>query len=63
MKMAFKKYGYYLNIGGEQILSFSPEEFFHTEGKKIYSYPMKGTIKRGENRLEDEALKEKYTNE
>ena len=28
-------FGYYLNIGDYYILSFSPEEFFHTDGSKI----------------------------
>ena len=28
-------FGYFINTGDEQILSFSPEEFFHTNGSKI----------------------------
>ena len=53
------QYGYYLNIGSEQILSFSPEQFFHTKGKSIYTYPMKGTIARGQNNSEDKIMKQK----
>ena len=56
------RYGYYLNIGGQQILSFSPEEFFHTNGSTIYSYPMKGTIRRSENDLNDKQLKKELSN-
>ena len=56
------QYGYYLNIGSHQILSFSPEEFFHTEGKKIYTYPMKGTIERDKDKDIDETLKKTLKN-
>ena len=56
------QYGYYLNIGLHQILSFSPEEFFHTEGKQIYTYPMKGTIERDKNKDIDETLKKTLKN-
>ena len=51
------QYGYYLNIGKQQILSFSPEQFFYTDNDFIYTYPMKGTIKRSENNLVDNQLK------
>ena len=56
------QYGYYLNIGSEQVLSFSPEQFFHTKGKNIYTYPMKGTIARGQNKSEDKIMKQKLKN-
>ncbi|WP_096013738.1 chorismate-binding protein [Campylobacter lanienae] len=36
-----------------EIISFSPELFFKLKGKKITFAPMKGTIKRGQNRDED----------
>ena len=51
------QYGYYLNIGKQQVLSFSPEQFFYTDNDFIYTYPMKGTIKRSENNLVDNQLK------
>ena len=52
-------YGYYLNIGEYQILSFSPESFFKTQDNNIYSYPMKGTIEKGKNKIENELLRNK----
>jgi len=51
-------YGYYLNIGNHQILSFSPEQFFYTDNNFIYTYPMKGTIKRSKDDLIDNQLKQ-----
>jgi para-aminobenzoate synthetase/4-amino-4-deoxychorismate lyase len=36
------------------ILSFSPELFFKIEGNNIITKPMKGTIKRGKNKFEDD---------
>ena len=47
------RFGYFLDLNSYQILSFSPEQFFKTCGRKIYSYPMKGTIKRSSNKQED----------
>ncbi|WP_086268223.1 bifunctional chorismate-binding protein/class IV aminotransferase [Campylobacter devanensis] len=46
-----------------EIISFSPELFFKLKGKKITFAPMKGTIKRGQNRDEDRALKNKLKND
>lgn len=37
----------------EEILSFSPELFFKKVGNKILTKPMKGTIERGLNEIED----------
>ncbi|ALC92653.1 aminobenzoate synthetase [Bacillus sp. FJAT-18017] len=45
----------YLDIGDFQILSASPELFFHKKGSEITTRPMKGTIKRGRSFAEDEA--------
>ena len=50
-------FGYFFNFGDYDILSFSPEQFFKTKEKYIYSYPMKGTVKRSENLKEDQYLK------
>ncbi len=45
-----------INEGSNFIISISPELFFKTEGNKIVSRPMKGTIKRGIN-IDDDFLK------
>lgn len=43
----------YINTGNHSILSASPELFFHLEGDKVTTRPMKGTIKRGKSFAED----------
>ncbi len=45
-------------LGGETILSLSPENFFSTREGKIFARPMKGTAPRGATALEDKALAE-----
>lgn len=45
----------YLNLGRFRILSASPELFFRVNGTQIMTKPMKGTVKRGETAVEDEA--------
>ncbi|MCI4677517.1 aminodeoxychorismate synthase component I [Rhodoblastus acidophilus] len=45
-------------LGGETILSLSPERFFFTRGDKIFTRPMKGTAPRGATPEEDQALVE-----
>ncbi len=47
------QYSAFLKMGGEQVLSFSPELFFRRERDYFYSEPMKGTISRGESLKED----------
>lgn len=54
-------YGAYLNLGGRQILSCSPELFFRTEGDRVVTKPMKGTTPRGRTLGEDQALQEELT--
>ena len=49
-------YGFYLNVGNMQILSFSPERFFKSTKNTIESFPMKGTRPRSENIIQDERL-------
>ncbi|SOC39820.1 aminodeoxychorismate synthase component I [Ureibacillus acetophenoni] len=44
----------YINTGEHSILSASPELFFHIEGDKIITRPMKGTTLRGKTVAEDE---------
>ncbi len=45
----------YIKNEYEEILSFSPELFFELENNKIKTKPMKGTVKRGENKVQDKA--------
>lgn len=46
-----------VKMDDDYILSASPELFLKREGSALYSKPIKGTIKRGMNKEEDEALK------
>lgn len=50
------KYSAYLNLGRHQILSASPELFFHRKGTHLQTKPMKGTRPRGRWCEEDETL-------
>ncbi len=49
-------YGAVIHMGGRWVLSLSPELFLRQEGEKIWSKPMKGTIRRGKTADEDRAL-------
>lgn len=51
-------YAAYLDDGQEQILSVSPELFFHWDGANLLARPMKGTAARGSNPADDQFLKE-----
>jgi para-aminobenzoate synthetase / 4-amino-4-deoxychorismate lyase len=51
-------YAAFLNLGGEQIVSLSPELFFHIENGRITVRPMKGTAPRGRTLEEDIAAGE-----
>lgn len=46
-------YNFYLKNEYDTILSFSPELFFTLKNKHIITKPMKGTVKRGNNREKD----------
>ncbi len=48
------KYAAYVDTGKYVICSASPELFFKLNGDKIYSRPMKGTVKRGRTTDEDQ---------
>jgi para-aminobenzoate synthetase/4-amino-4-deoxychorismate lyase len=48
------RYGAYVAIGGQTILSFSPELFFERCGARVRMRPMKGTAPRGSSPQEDE---------
>ena len=47
----------YLDCGGFQILSSSPERFLSLNGNVVTTRPMKGTRPRSKNRLKDQRLK------
>ena len=47
------KYAAYIDMARYAICSASPELFFKLDGNKIYSNPMKGTLKRGRTSQED----------
>ncbi len=46
-------YGALLNVAGHQVLSFSPELFFRIDRRKIVTRPIKGTMPRGLDSVED----------
>jgi para-aminobenzoate synthetase/4-amino-4-deoxychorismate lyase len=46
-------YSAFLNVAGQHILSLSPELFFRIEGDRIVTRPMKGTMPRGLDVVED----------
>jgi len=46
-------YAAYLKTGGREILSLSPELFFHLKDGTVRMKPMKGTIRRGDTPAED----------
>jgi para-aminobenzoate synthetase component 1 len=51
-------YAAFINSSEAEVLSISPECFFRIEnGEKVSSFPIKGTIKKGINQQEDQALK------
>ena len=56
-------YGAFLNLGGEQVLSFSPELFFRVDGRQITTRPMKGTTHRSSTPAEDDQLAEALLND
>ena len=52
------KYAAYIDTGRHVICSASPELFFKLDGDRIFSRPMKGTVKRGRTTTEDKELAE-----
>ena len=56
-------YNFYLKNEFDTVLSFSPELFFTLKNKHIVTKPMKGTIKRGKSKDEDERLKKFLQND
>ena len=49
-------YSAFLNIEGQSIVSLSPELFFETQGDRIVTRPMKGTMPRGLDLADDERM-------
>jgi len=56
-------YSCFVKQGDKYLLSASPERFIHKKGDELISQPIKGTIKRGENKEEDEQLKKQLFND
>ncbi len=52
----------YLKFDNKYIIGASPERFLQKKGNKLISQPIKGTIKRGANKTEDENLKRQLQN-
>lgn len=55
-------YSALVKIGNEFIICGSPELFLKKENELLFTKPIKGTIKRGSNEAEDEALKNQLYN-
>jgi para-aminobenzoate synthetase/4-amino-4-deoxychorismate lyase len=49
-------YSAFMNLGDHYVLSFSPELFFRTENARIVTRPMKGTMPRGRDAMEDQEM-------
>jgi para-aminobenzoate synthetase / 4-amino-4-deoxychorismate lyase len=50
------QYSAFVNGEDWQILSFSPELFFRVKDRRIVTRPMKGTVRRGVDKTEDDSL-------
>ncbi|MBD2677634.1 MULTISPECIES: anthranilate synthase [Nostoc] len=46
-------YGFIFNLGGEYLIGASPEMFVRVEGKRVETCPISGTIRRGQDALDD----------
>jgi para-aminobenzoate synthetase component I len=56
-------YSCFVKYNDKYLISSSPERFIHKKENKIISQPIKGTIKRGADEQEDEALKSQLFND
>lgn len=56
-------YMFYLNFSGRKIMGSSPEMLARVEDKKVYTYPIAGTRKRGKNEKEDAELEKELLND
>lgn len=48
-------YGFIFNLGGEYLIGASPEMFVRVEGRRVETCPISGTIRRGDNAIDDAA--------
>lgn len=48
-------YGFIFNLGGEYLIGASPEMFVRVEGRRVETCPISGTIRRGQNAIDDSA--------
>lgn len=55
-------YNFLVRLQDEYILCASPELFLKKEGRQLITKPIKGTARRGKDKLEDEQLKEQLAN-
>jgi para-aminobenzoate synthetase/4-amino-4-deoxychorismate lyase len=56
-------YSAFINAADHHILSFSPELFFLVDGRKIVTRPMKGTMSRGLDAVEDAQAAQRLQND
>lgn len=56
-------YSAFLNVEGQSIVCLSPELFFATQGDRIVTRPMKGTMPRGLDLADDERLADLLRND
>jgi para-aminobenzoate synthetase / 4-amino-4-deoxychorismate lyase len=56
-------YSAFLNFERSAILSFSPELFFKMEGNRIWTRPMKGTMPRGLDLIDDQRMAVRLRND
>lgn len=46
-------YEFFIQMGDEQLVGASPEMFVRVEGRRVESSPISGTVRRGDNPMED----------
>lgn len=56
MRAQPRSFGAYLDLGGAQVLSVSPELFISFDGRRVTTRPMKGTAPRGRSSREDMSM-------
>jgi anthranilate synthase component 1 len=56
-------YMYHLKLGKREIIGSSPEMLVRVEGMQVETYPIAGTMKRGETKVEDEKLEIELLND
>lgn len=56
MKLSPSPFSAYYQWGNEHLISASPERFLAQRGSRLIAQPIKGTIGRGKNEAEDQAL-------